>query len=61
MTAAEGMRVAVIGATGTLGTDLLRVLEARDFPLAELIPVATERMVARGFARSRPAMSGAEP
>jgi aspartate-semialdehyde dehydrogenase len=41
------MRVAVIGATGTLGSDLLTVLEARDFPLAELIPVATERSMGR--------------
>jgi aspartate-semialdehyde dehydrogenase len=42
-----GLRVAVIGATGTLGSDLLSVLEARSFPLAELIPVATERSMGR--------------
>jgi aspartate-semialdehyde dehydrogenase len=44
---AEGLRVAVIGATGTLGSDLLSVLEARRFPLAELIPVATERSMGK--------------
>ena len=44
---AQGLRVAVIGATGTLGSDLLSVLEARSFPLAELIPVATERSMGR--------------
>ena len=43
----EGVRVAVIGATGTIGSDLLAVLEARSFPLAELIPVATERSMGR--------------
>jgi aspartate-semialdehyde dehydrogenase len=43
----EGLRVAVIGATGTMGGDLLSVLEARRFPLAELIPVATERSIGR--------------
>jgi aspartate-semialdehyde dehydrogenase len=37
----------VIGATGTVGSDLLSVLEARCFPLAELIPVATERSMGR--------------
>ena len=48
MTAREdGLRVAVVGATGTLGSDLLSVLEARRFPLAQLIPVATERSMGR--------------
>jgi len=43
----QGLRIAVIGATGTVGSDLLSVLEARSFPLAELIPVATERSMGR--------------
>ncbi len=43
----DGLRVAVIGATGTLGRDLLSVLEARRFPLAQLVPVATERSMGR--------------
>jgi len=42
-----GLRIAVIGATGTMGSDLLSVLEARSFPLSELIPVATERSMGR--------------
>jgi aspartate-semialdehyde dehydrogenase len=43
----EGLRVAVIGATGTMGSDLLSVLEIRSFPMVELIPVATERSMGR--------------
>ena len=38
----RGPRVAVIGATGTLGSDLVDVLAEREYPVAELIPVATE-------------------
>lgn len=37
----------MIGATGTVGRDLLTVMEERCFPLRELIPVATERSVGR--------------
>lgn len=39
------MKVAVIGATGLVGQQMLRVLEEREFPLSELIPVASERSV----------------
>jgi aspartate-semialdehyde dehydrogenase len=38
----RGHRVAVIGATGTLGSDLAQVLGERGYPVAELIPVATD-------------------
>ena len=38
-----GLRVAVIGASGALGSELLAVLEERRFPLADLVPVATDR------------------
>ena len=41
------MRVAVVGATGLVGTTLLKVLEQRDFPVSELIPVASERSVGK--------------
>jgi aspartate-semialdehyde dehydrogenase len=34
--------VAVIGATGTLGSDVIAVLEERDYPVGELVPVATD-------------------
>ncbi len=37
------MRVAVVGATGLVGTKMLQVLAERNFPLTELIPVATEK------------------
>ncbi len=35
--------VAVVGATGAVGTEMLRVLEARGFPLAELRLLASRR------------------
>jgi len=44
---AQGLRVAVIGATGAMGSDLLSVLETQRFPLAELVPVATDRSIGR--------------
>ncbi len=39
----EGRVVAVVGATGAVGTVLLDLLERRDFPLSELRPLASER------------------
>jgi aspartate-semialdehyde dehydrogenase len=41
------MRVAVVGATGLVGTAMLKVLEERDFPVTELLPVASERSVGK--------------
>lgn len=41
------MKVAVVGATGLVGTVMLKVLEERNFPLTELIPVASERSVGK--------------
>ncbi|CDS95577.1 MULTISPECIES: aspartate-semialdehyde dehydrogenase [Sphingobacterium] len=37
------MKIAVVGATGLVGTEMLTVLAARNFPVSELIPVASER------------------
>ena len=37
------MKVAVVGATGLVGTRMLEILEQRKFPLDELIPVASDR------------------
>lgn len=37
------MKVAVVGATGLVGTEMLTVLAERDFPVSLLIPVASER------------------
>lgn len=39
------MKIAVVGATGMVGQAMLKVLEERNFPLTELIPVASERSV----------------
>ena len=37
------MKIAVVGATGLVGTKMLEVLAERNFPVTELIPVASER------------------
>ncbi len=39
----QKLRVAVVGATGAVGEEMLRVLETRRFPVAELVPLASER------------------
>lgn len=41
------MKVAVVGATGLVGTKMIQVLEERNFPVTELIPVASERSVGK--------------
>lgn len=41
------MKVAVVGATGLVGTKMLQVLSERKFPVTELIPVASERSVGK--------------
>lgn len=41
------MKVAVVGATGLVGTKMLQVLTERNFPVTELIPVASERSVGK--------------
>ena len=35
--------VAVVGANGAVGEEILRVLEEIDFPLAKLVPLASSR------------------
>jgi aspartate-semialdehyde dehydrogenase len=37
------MKIAVVGATGLVGREMVRVLEERDLPFDELIPVATRK------------------
>ncbi|WP_028295306.1 aspartate-semialdehyde dehydrogenase [Olivibacter sitiensis] len=37
------MKIAVVGATGLVGTEMLKVLAERNFPVDELIPVASEK------------------
>ena len=41
------MKVAVVGATGLVGTKMLDVLAERNFPVTELIPVASEKSVGK--------------
>lgn len=41
------MKVAVVGATGMVGSVMLKVLEERNFPVTELIPVASEKSVGK--------------
>jgi aspartate-semialdehyde dehydrogenase len=41
------MKVAVIGATGMVGEVMLKVLAERNFPVSELIPVASKRSVGK--------------
>ena len=40
-------RVAVVGATGQVGTLMRRLLRERDFPASEIVPFASERSVGR--------------
>jgi aspartate-semialdehyde dehydrogenase len=44
---ASGLRVAVVGATGAVGTVMLRLLRDRSFPASEIVPFASERSVGR--------------
>ena len=39
------MKVAVVGATGVVGTVMLELLNKRKFPVTEIIPVASERSI----------------
>lgn len=44
------MKVAVVGATGMVGTVMLKVLAERNFPVTELIPVASQRSAGKKIA-----------
>ena len=41
------MKIAVVGATGMVGQIILKVLEERNFPVTELIPVASEKSIGK--------------
>src|SRR5690606_27787681 len=41
------MKIAVVGATGVVGGEVLNVLEERNFPVTELIPVASAKSVVK--------------
>src|SRR5438874_12946962 len=42
-----GYHLAIVGATGAAGTELLRVLERRNFPVASLRPIGSARSVGK--------------
>ncbi|MBK6399763.1 MAG: aspartate-semialdehyde dehydrogenase [Bacteroidetes bacterium] len=49
------MKVAVVGATGMVGQVMLKVLEERDFPVDELIPVGSDKSIGKEiFFRGKP-------
>ncbi len=41
------MKVAVVGATGLVGSKMLQILEERKFPVSEIIPVASEKSIGK--------------
>jgi aspartate-semialdehyde dehydrogenase len=41
------MKIAVVGATGLVGTKMIQVLEERNLPITELIPVASEKSIGK--------------
>jgi aspartate-semialdehyde dehydrogenase len=50
----ERYRVAVVGATGQVGTLMLRLLRERGFPASEVVPFASERSAGRTLAGAGP-------
>src|ERR1700704_4223542 len=47
MMSSAGYRVAVVGATGQVGTLMLELLRERAFPAREIVPFASERSVGK--------------
>src|SRR4051794_9151907 len=43
----KGYRVAVLGATGLVGDMMIRILEERDFPVSDLLPLASSRSLGK--------------
>jgi len=41
------MKIAVVGATGLVGSKMLQILEERDFPVTELLPVASAKSIGK--------------
>ncbi len=41
----DGWNIALLGATGAVGTALLELLQEREFPIGALYPLASERSV----------------
>ncbi len=49
----SGYRVAVVGATGAVGTQMLDLLAKRGFPASEVVPFASQRSAGRDLGRGR--------
>lgn len=43
------MRIAVVGATGLVGTVMLKLLAERNFPCDEVLAVASEKSIGKKF------------
>ena len=37
------LKIAVLGSSGSVGSELLKILEQRDFPISELVLLSSER------------------
>ena len=59
----EGYRVAVVGALGAVGTEMIKTLEQRDFPVSALIPMDVESLAGKKviFKGSEAAVRAAKP
>jgi aspartate-semialdehyde dehydrogenase len=42
-----GLRIALVGATGVVGTTMLEVMHSRGLPVGEVVPFASERSAGR--------------
>ena len=47
MTTEKELNVAVVGATGAVGETMIKILEERNFPVAKLFPLASEKSVGK--------------
>ena len=43
----KSLRIAIVGATGLVGKTMLKILEERNFPIATLLPVASEKSIGK--------------
>ena len=43
----KSLRIAIVGATGLVGTTVLKILEERNFPIATMLPVASEKSIGK--------------
>ena len=43
----KSLRIAIVGATGLVGKTMLKILEERNFPIATMLPVASEKSIGK--------------